>query len=339
MKPPPRRISVVAVAPAVFTIGSTLVGSFMTPLPAAMAAMTEAFVAVPSPSQRSLRFSERPSCVRIPADPKQRIPGQRGRERGELPTSFMSLSPTSEGGGEESKKEKDDEEKEGTKAKAKKPSSRLAMLASDWLEEEEDELASYWDRFDEARTSGTKASTTTASSTTATTGSSEDDEKVLTTEQRLDRYHASRGVDRRAEEANRPAIEAALAKARGDGDDASSTASEAVRALEDVLPYLQPKTRLGGTALLELAWALIERSEEEERDGREGGGEWEDRRRSAEEESRTICRTLLDNPSADVRRGAAEVLRNGGKSSARMRRRGGRDSTWRGFLDPSSWWN
>ena len=34
---------------------------------------------------------------------------------------------------------------------AKKPQSRLAMAAADWLEEEdEDELAMYWDRFDAA---------------------------------------------------------------------------------------------------------------------------------------------------------------------------------------------
>ena len=99
--------------------------------------------------------------------------------------------------------------------------SPLAMAAADWLEEEEDELSKYWERFDDA-----KRVDRTITSTDAISRPRTFDEQGLTgtTEQLLDSYYRSRGIDKEAETKHRSTIENAVNKASK-----AASAEEAVR--------------------------------------------------------------------------------------------------------------
>jgi hypothetical protein len=159
---------------------------------------------------------------------------------------------------------------------SKKPQSRLARLAEDWLEEEEDELLQYWERFDEK----TKQETVIAVEEEATSSDDSDGEpgpanSTLTTEQRLERYYDRRGIHKSNERKHANKIQAAIATAQ-----AASTPEQAIAALVQVQPYLQSRTQLGGTALLELAIALWQR------DGHP---------------DEALCEALLDNPHVKVK--------------------------------------
>lgn len=127
--------------------------------------------------------------------------------------------------------------------------SPLAMAAADWLEEEDDELAMYWDRFDAAK-SGTK------SITGHEDHEDEDSLPVLSsneksTEQLLDGYYQRRGIDKGEEKKYAPLIRKATESSRK-----ASSAEDALKIFKPVRQYLQFNTKLGGYAYLEIAKAL-----------------------------------------------------------------------------------
>ncbi|KAL7523412.1 hypothetical protein ACHAWF_000507 [Thalassiosira exigua] len=143
-----------------------------------------------------------------------------------------------------------------------KPMSRLAMAAADWMEEEEDhdELLAYWDRFDEAKSkSKNDGDSSSPSNTTPSIEEEYDYDADISTEERLDRYYQSRGIDKSAERKHVEQIDLAVASAV-----AAASALEAIRALEKVRPYLQVGSKRGGAALLELARAYLANGEEDE---------------------------------------------------------------------------
>ena len=176
-----------------------------------------------------------------------------------------------------------------------KPKSRLAMAAADWLEEEEeDELTMYWDRFDAAkeasRTNGgnggeqakDRAAQVSAGQSTPTSTKGGDDAN-MSTEELLERYHESRGINKEKERKYGVQIEQATRSAKR-----ASSASEAIRILDAVRPHLQYNTKLGGRAYLELAQAL------------DANGE--------ENAATDIYRELATSPHGDIRRQAREML-------------------------------
>lgn len=125
-------------------------------------------------------------------------------------------------------------------------------MAEDWLEEEEDELQLYWERFDENKSGNIKQEDSSHASKIH--DDEEDDSLTLTTEQRLDRYYDRRGINKRREREHITEIEHALKNARK-----AATPEEAILFLEKVQPWLQINSKLGGTALLELAIVLWQR--------------------------------------------------------------------------------
>ena len=146
--------------------------------------------------------------------------------------------------------ENDDEATSSNHQVPIKNKSRLAQLAEDWLEEEaEDELMSYWDRFDTNRVSSAGETKTFMIQKNAT--ATEAEELALTTEERLERYFDRRGINKALEAQYASDIEAAIRQAQRAG-----TPGEAMNALREVQPWLQANTRLGGQALYELAVAL-----------------------------------------------------------------------------------
>ena len=90
-------------------------------------------------------------------------------------------------------KENNIEEEEDTSSVTKnenKAKTRLAQLAEDWLDEEEeegDELLQYWERFDAKQVVKAKITSTV------------DTNNGLTTEERLERYFDSRGINKQKE--------------------------------------------------------------------------------------------------------------------------------------------
>ena len=169
--------------------------------------------------------------------------------------------------------------------KPEKALSPLAMAAADWLEEEEDELAMYWDRFDAAKSNKSAKSESSVDieenqrriqgSTFGTEGK--------TTEELLDRYYESRSIDKGEERK--------YAKQIRDATEASKrafSAEEAIRLLEPLQKYLQFNTKVGGNAYFELAQAL---------DANE-----------KEDEATEIYQQLASSPHADIRRKSREVL-------------------------------
>ena len=127
-----------------------------------------------------------------------------------------------------------------------KAQSPLAMAAQDWLDEEEDELSSYWNRFDENKSDAKKA----AKSKVFEIPDVPVVDRSLSTDQLLDQYYEGRGIDKRIENKHRDEIQQALNAAKK-----AKSAKEAVRILEGVRPWLQTNTKLGGDALLELGEA------------------------------------------------------------------------------------
>ena len=98
-----------------------------------------------------------------------------------------------------------------------KPLSPLAMAAADWLEEEEDELAMYWDRYDVAKKSSTSGSSTAQPQSippSEPSGSLDDtiNTATSTTEELLDRYYESRNIDRGLERSHATQIKQAIEK-------------------------------------------------------------------------------------------------------------------------------
>ena len=166
------------------------------------------------------------------------------------------------------------------------------MAAADWLEEEEeDELTMYWDRFDAAKAASKtnvgeqakdRAVQVSAGQSTPTSTKGGNDAN-LSTEELLERYHESRGINKEEERKYGAQIEEATRSAKR-----ASSASEAIRILDAVRPHLQYNTKLGGRAYLELAQAL------------DANGE--------EDAATDIYRELATSPHGDIRRQAREML-------------------------------
>lgn len=216
-------------------------------------------------------------------------------------------------------------EEEGAAAStssSKKPQSRLAMAAADWLEEDDgDELAMYWDRFDAAKAaakSGGDRKKEQAEREVRQEGgmavmTNDDDDEIAdnaSTEELLERYHESRGINKEEERKYGPQIEEAT-RAAG----CASSASEAIRILEAFRPYLQYNTKLGGNAYLELAQAL---------DANEDVDAATD-----------IYLELATSPHGDIRRQAREMLARGDgcERPKRQYKRGIWEMLWDGWGD------
>ena len=132
----------------------------------------------------------------------------------------------------------------------------------------------------------------------------------VSTEELLERYHESRGINKEEERRYGPQIEEATRAARG-----ASSASEAIRTLEAVRPYLQYSTKLGGNAYLELAQAL----------------DCDDKMDAATD----IYRELAASPHGDIRRQAREMLARGDGANRpkRQYKRGIWEMLWDGWGD------
>ena len=189
-----------------------------------------------------------------------------------------------------------------------KPKSRLALLAEDWLEEEEDELASYWDRFDENKNGNVSAdfNSTSFASSGSYKNTVDSSSETLTTEERLERYYDSRGINKKKEEQFASQIEYAINAAKK-----AATAEIAIAELEKVQPYLQVNSKLGGSALYELVIAMWQR------DG------------IADED---LIEKLIEN--AHIRRQLQQLMKQG-KPPTRQNQ----NSMWQDILNPNSWWN
>ena len=220
-----------------------------------------------------------------------------------------SIPDQKEGRNETSSKENDDISTLGKSNPDDKPKSRLALLAEDWLEEEEDELTSYWERFDENKNGNISAdskSSSFASLYSSPNFVDDSSSEVLTTEERLERYYDSRGINKKKEEQFKSDIEYAINTARK-----AATAEIAIAELEKVQPYLQVNSKLGGTALYELAVALWQR------DGR------------PDEE---LIEKLMGN--THIKRELQQLMKRGKPPS-----RQNQNSMWQDILNPNSWWN
>lgn len=220
-----------------------------------------------------------------------------------------SIPDQKESRNEASSKENDDVSTLGTSNPDDKPKSRLALLAEDWLEEEEDELTSYWERFDENKNGNISAdskSSSFASPYSSPNFVDDSSSEELTTEERLERYYDSRGINKKKEDQFKSNIEYAINTARK-----AATAEIAIAELEKVQPYLQVNSKLGGTALYELAVALWQR------DGR------------PDEE---LIEKLMGN--THIKRELQQLMKRGKPPS-----RQNQNSMWQDILNPNSWWN
>lgn len=147
----------------------------------------------------------------------------------------------------------------GSKEATEKPMSRLAMAAADWMEEEEDELTMYWERFDAAK-SDKDRKLETQSQAPLSSDKGDDNSTSLSTEELLDRYYEGRKIDKKTEQKHSNEIEEAIVFASV----SASSAMEAIQKLETVRSYLQVGSKLGGTGLLELAQAYQANGDESE---------------------------------------------------------------------------
>ncbi|CAB9517483.1 expressed unknown protein [Seminavis robusta] len=200
----------------------------------------------------------------------------------------------------------DDNVSQGESPEPQKPKSRLAQLAEDWLEEEQDdELQLYWERFESNKAN--PSSLVCKQPSADSDSDNNDEEQLLTTEQRLERYFGRKGIHKSNERKYAPLMEKVIAKAQ-----AATTPEEAMLALEPVQPYLQPRTRLGGTALYELLVAIWQRD----------GILNED-----------LLQELRQNPH--IKRKVQQLIKMESPPSRNP-------SFWQGFLDSTSnnsWWN
>lgn len=180
--------------------------------------------------------------------------------------------------------EKDDaQQNPGDGKSEQKALSPLAMAAADWLDDEEDEISKYWEKFDDAKR-GDRAKndvSRTASEAEEAPGA----KSGATTEELLDNYYESRGINKAAEREHQGEIEGAVQEAR-----AAESAEEAVRILEKVRPYLQQNTKLGGETLLELAECYEAKGESERAD--------------------EIYGSLQSNPHTDIKRRVRQIVLN-----------------------------
>mmetsp|Transcript_32025 Transcript_32025/g.47115 ORF Transcript_32025/g.47115 Transcript_32025/m.47115 type:complete len:203 (+) Transcript_32025:210-818(+) len=168
----------------------------------------------------------------------------------------------------------------------RKKMSRLAMAAADWMEEEEDELNLYWERYDNAKQSKTpKPDLTNVPNDESTTTS------ALSTEELLNRYFQKFGIDKRTEKEHVDEILRALEIANA----VTTQPTQAIRVLEEVRPYLQIKSRLGGNALLELGAAYEDNDEYDK--------------------ARDIYESLKENPERDIKGRVRTALLNVGKKN------------------------
>ena len=92
----------------------------------------------------------------------------------------------------------------------------------------------------------------------------------------MDTYFESRGINKAAERERHGEIENSVHAARR-----ATSGEEVVRILEKVCPFLQPNTKLGGGALLELAECYEAKGEPERAD--------------------EIYYSLKSNPQTDIR--------------------------------------
>jgi hypothetical protein len=167
----------------------------------------------------------------------------------------------------------------------KKSLSPLAMAAADWLEEEEDELQAYWDRYDVAKISSDQRSQPQPTSPPTNNDNILDNtnDERRTTEELLDKYYESRNIDRGVERKYKKEIEDAIEKSNK-----ASSADEAIQALTPIQQYLQYNTKLGGRAYLELAQAYDANDQIDE--------------------ATKIYEQLASNPHVDIRKRSRELL-------------------------------
>ena len=193
-----------------------------------------------------------------------------------------------------------------------KPMSRLAMAAADWMEEEDDELLSYWDRFDDAKSNSKKNANTThpqGASNSEVILENSQSEINMSTEERLDRYFQSRGIDKSIEKKYSKDIERAMTYA----STSASSAQDAIQNLEKVLPYMQVGSKIGGSALMELAYAYQAHGDEEK--------------------AVKICSLIMNqNPLKELRLRAKQLM----EDPVRFGKRYEKKSFWTSF---DSWWN
>lgn len=232
----------------------------------------------------------------------------KGSQQTSLGLADDSIPDQKEGRNESSSQENDDISTLGKSNPDDKPKSRLALLAEDWLEEEEDELTSYWERFDENKNGNVSADSKSlpfASPDSLPNIVDDSSSEALTTEERLERYYDSRGINKKKEEQFKSNIEFAIDAARK-----AATAEIAIAELEKVQPYLQVNSKLGGSALYELVIALWER------DGRP---------------DEDLIEKLMGN--VHVRRELQQLMKRG-KPPTRQN-----NSMWQDIFNPNSWLN
>jgi len=189
---------------------------------------------------------------------------------------------------------------DGEPAKALSP---LAMAAAEVLEEEEDELAAYWERYDDAKAGEAMRPQRRMpewDGSPTTKGSS-----ATRTDELLNRYYAAQGIDKVAEDAARDGIEAARGQARLELARGHPLAAVLTLEVLQQQGLLQPHSKLGSAALLELA-SYHEHSDQEER-------------------ARAIYESLGSHPQTDVRREARSLLTS---VTSRTRRLSGRAGSW-----------
>lgn len=147
----------------------------------------------------------------------------------------------------------------GGNGKEEEKLSPLAMAAADWLEDEEDELEMYWNRFDDAKSSSAGINNESQDAKGSIQSKQTSIKSDETTEDRLDRYYESRGIDKREEKKYAPLILKAVESAKK-----APSAEEALKELEPIRKYLQYNTKIGENAYFEVAQALDASGEEAE---------------------------------------------------------------------------
>mmetsp|Transcript_40089 Transcript_40089/g.84172 ORF Transcript_40089/g.84172 Transcript_40089/m.84172 type:complete len:293 (+) Transcript_40089:35-913(+) len=223
-------------------------------------------------------------------------------------------------GNDEGKEEEEPSETDTTDLKTTinddKPKSRLAMLAEDWMaeeEEEEDDLAKYWQQFEDNKINNQRPQAEPETIEMETNNNN-----LLTTEERLEQYFDRRGINKRKEKEHSAEIQQAITTAK------SILASgrppqRAIQTLQEVRPYLQSNTRLGGTALFQLVLALYSNDDQEE--------------------ALLLCRELRQN--RHVRGQVVKFMEEGPSSSLLECENAKSSSFWKGTIfdrDLSSWW-
>lgn len=190
-----------------------------------------------------------------------------------------------------------DEHEEAKKQKhsdssKKKKLSPLAMAAADWMEEEEeeDELEKYWGNYERMKNDKKKDDTDANPLEKQADKNNYEGKSNKTTLELLDDYYEKLGIDKKTERQHKYEIEEAIRTARK----ISSTTKERIDALEKVQPFLQPNTRLGGQALIELATLYCNKSNREEK---------------CNDDVREILMTVINsNQDRSMRRRARQLL-------------------------------